>query len=84
MITIFNRKEVLSTYSMEAQSNARRLLQENGIRHIVNIHDIANGSRSGHSGCVAQNTNFERQYQIYVKNADYEQAQAILAGSFMR
>ena len=32
MITIFNRKEVYSTYSMESQAKARAALERHGIR----------------------------------------------------
>ena len=35
MITIFNRKEVYSTYSMESQARARAALEHHGIDYVI-------------------------------------------------
>lgn len=35
MITIFNRKELLSTFDMQKQAELRQLLEQNGIEYCV-------------------------------------------------
>ena len=50
MITIFNRKELLVTYSMELQSKARNVLNTYGIDYIVDTGGTA--ARSIGSGPI--------------------------------
>ena len=49
MITVFNRKELLVTYSMELQSKARNVLNTYGIDYIVRRAALDRG-RSGWTG----------------------------------
>ena len=48
MITIFNRKEVYSTYSMESQAKARAALERHGIDYVISTTgDMARNYGSG-------------------------------------
>ena len=76
MITVFNRKELLVTYSMELQSKAR-------IDYIVDTGGTAARSiGSGPIGVDRFGTNpaCSCEYKIYVNRKDYEKAQAALTG----
>ena len=81
MITIFNRKELLCTFSMKIQSDARNILAANNIDYIVNTN--GNTMRNIASGPIAidqfgENPNLSCEYQIYVKKKDYDEAKALL------
>lgn len=83
MITVFNRKELLVTYSMELQSKARNILNEWGIDYIVDTAGTA--ARNIGLGPIGvdrfgTNPSFSCQYKIYVNRKDYEKARAALAG----
>ncbi|MBS6954219.1 MAG: hypothetical protein KH230_13450 [Enterocloster asparagiformis] len=87
MITIFNRKEVFSTFSMEAQSKARAALERYGIDYIVNT--SGGMARNYGSGSIAvdrfgTNPSLNIQYRIYVKKTDIEKAAAAVAGKLDR
>ncbi|MBP8639600.1 MAG: hypothetical protein KBI01_01680 [Oscillospiraceae bacterium] len=81
MITIFNRKEVLCTFSMKSQSDARNILAANNIDYTVNT--TGNTMRNIGSGAIAidrfqENSNLSCEYKIYVKKKDYDEALALL------
>lgn len=83
MITIFNRKEVLCTYSMEAQSKARDTLTRYGIDYVVNTNGTA--VRNYGSGPIGidrfgSDPALSCEYRIYVNKTDYDMAQAALSG----
>lgn len=83
MITIFNRKEIISTYSMEIQSNVRNALNGQGIDYLVNT--TGGMARNYGSGPIVTsrfgtNPQHNIQYRIYVRRKDYEKAKAVLAG----
>ena len=83
MITVFNRKELLVTYSMELQSKARSALEGCGIDSIVDTGGTA--ARNIGSGPIGvdrlgSNPSCSCEYKIYVNRKDYEKAQAALAG----
>lgn len=83
MITILNRKELLITYSMEAQSKARSALESCGIDYIVDTSGTAaRNIGAGRIGVDRFGTNpsVSCEYKIYVNRKDYERAQAALAG----
>ena len=83
MITVFNRKELLVTYSMELQSKARNVLNTYGIDYIVDTGGTAARSiGSGPIGVDRFGTNpaCSCEYKIDVNRKDYEKAQAALAG----
>lgn len=87
MITIFNRKEVYSTYSMESQAKARAALERHGIDYII---DTTGGmARNYGSGPIAvgrfgTNPLNNIQYRIYVKKTDIDRAAAAIEGKLDR
>lgn len=79
MITIFNRKELLSTFNMQEQADIRRLLTDNKIDYYVKIINRKSPSPfSGESrsivGTFGERLEFEYEYMIYVKKVDFEKA----------
>lgn len=83
MITIFNRKELISSYSMEEQSRIRNALCRFGIDYLV---DTSSGmARNYGSGPIAidrfgTDPLKTTQYRIFVKKKDYEKALAAIHG----
>lgn len=77
MITIFNRKEVLLTYSMKEQADIRKLLSCNRINFITRTRNSLNYSR-GRVGGTGWNTETSYEYKIYVNRKDYARAKEII------
>ena len=82
MITIFNRKEVLTTMDMKRQASVRDVLSANGIDYIVKVSDrqtsdifASSRTRCGSFG-VDQNSAYE--YKIYVHKKDYDNAMRLM------
>ncbi len=78
MITIFNRKELTITMSMEVQANIRNILSANHINYSIKTKNLqaspwyANSrSRTGSFGI---NSDYTYEYKIYVHKDDYEKA----------
>lgn len=74
MVTIFNRKELYITFSMEEQSRIRSVLAAANIDYALKV---SGGVRStGGHRTVAVGIRGESQYlyKFYVKKADYERA----------
>ena len=71
MITIFNRRELMITRSMEEQAQVRNKLNEAGIDYTVKV----NG---GHPGATASRQDVMYEYRIFVKKVDYEQARHLI------
>ena len=79
MLTIFNRKELITTMDMQRQSNIRSVLSANGIAYTVRTENLqgssALGGRSrGSSGSFGIVQNYSYEYHIYVHKNDYENA----------
>ena len=71
----WNRREVLTTLSMDEQTDVCRILREAGIKYIVK--DTANWlgpNRRGRFGSLGMNQQTIRQYSIYVHKKDEEEA----------
>lgn len=85
MITIFNRRTLISTYDMKKQAEVRDLLSQSKIPYSINVINRKSpspfdaGSRA-RTGTFGENLNFEYQYIVFVKKADYEKACAIISG----
>ena len=85
MITIFNRKELVLTYSMKTQADARMLLSQNKIPYKITTKNIGDThSVRGHSGVPfgrgGLSSDLLYEYRIFVHKNDYEKACAILQG----
>ena len=75
-ITIFNRKTLTVTFSMEEQSRIPKPLADNGIGYRIkainrmSTSPFAAGTR-GRTGTFEQDLNAMYEYEIYVKKPDY-------------
>lgn len=83
MLTIFNRKELITTMDMQRQANIRSVLSANGIAYTVRTENLqgssAFGGRSrgrsgGRSGSFGVDPNYSYEYHIYVHKNDHENA----------
>lgn len=85
MITMFNRKEVLTTFSMGEFANARSILSEHHIPYVTKTVNMSGGNRMGMGGhratwgSIGENLDFSYQYYLYVHKKDYEKAYRLAA-----
>lgn len=82
MITIFNRKELIVTTSMEKQAEVREILAQNNIPYEVKTVNRGSGSALGGrtravSGALGEKQELTYEYIIYVKKEDYEEAASL-------
>lgn len=81
MITIFNRKELFVTLSMDVQKKLREVLAENKIEYTVKTKNLQertfSESRRAGTGSFGVNQAVNYEYQIYVRKEDYDQAQLL-------
>lgn len=83
MITVLNRKELTTTYNINEQARVRDILNANGIDYDIKVVDrmsptpMAAGTRS-RTGTFGQNQDSMKEYVIYVKKKDYEQAISLI------
>ena len=83
MITIFNRRELLTTYDMAQQAQARAVLDAAGIPYTVRVVDRKNGQAMlagsrARTGSFGENMAMAYEYTIYVAKEDLERAQLAL------
>lgn len=83
MITIFNRRELLTTYDMAQQAQARAVLDAAGIPYKVRVVDRKNGQAMpagsrARTGSFGENMAMAYEYTIYVAKEDLERAQLAL------
>ena len=82
MITVFNRKELIVTMSMDIQANVRDILAANNIDYSIKTKNLqaspwyAN-SRS-RTGTFGINPEYSYEYKIFVRAEDYDIAQALI------
>ena len=77
MLTIFNRKELITTMDMQRQANIRSVLSANGIAYTVRTENLQGSSAfggRGRSGSFGVDPNYSYEYHIYVHKNDYENA----------
>lgn len=83
MITIFNRREVCITYSMQEQSEIRTLLTDSGIDYSVKVVNRKSpspadaGSRA-RTGTFGEDLSKMYEYIFYVHKDDMEKAKHIV------
>ena len=75
MITIFNRKEVLITLSIEKQADIRTILVDNNIAYVVNTYNNSGPIAGGRFG---ENPNYSLEYRIFVNKKDYDKANFLI------
>lgn len=73
MITVFNRKELVTTYSMEEQANIREKLKANKIDYRLETIN-KNSNMRGNIVIIGQNVKESHEYIFYVNKRDYENA----------
>ena len=84
MLTIFNRRELLTTCSMEEQTRVRDILAQNGIDYrIKTVNPSARSPFVGSSGrsrtgSLGVNMDCAYQHYIYVHKKDAARARALL------
>ncbi|MDN5314658.1 MAG: hypothetical protein PWP10_3408 [Clostridiales bacterium] len=84
MITIFNRRELIFTSSMEEQARVCHILAAKGIDY--NIKSINRYSPSAFSGTQAstgtfgENMEYAYEYKVYVHKNDLDEAVAYISG----
>lgn len=80
MITIFNRMEVLITFSMQKQSDVRNILADNNIAYVVNTYNNSGPIAGGRFG---ENPNYSLEYRIFVNKNDYEKANFLIGKAML-
>ena len=79
MLTLFNRRELITTFSMEKQAKVRDILSQNGIGYRVKTNSHSSGTYArGRTGSHGLNADHAYQYTIYVHRNDYEKAQYLI------
>ena len=83
MLTVFNRRELLTTFSMEEQNRVRDILAKNHIDYRVKTENPSarstfGSSGRGRTGSFGIDMNCAYQYSIYVHKKDYALAQSLL------
>lgn len=82
MLTIFNRKELITTFSMKQQAQIRQRLQDNGIAYkckAINRNSASPLSASrARTGTLGQDMDMAYEYVIYVCRQDYERAKGFV------
>lgn len=83
MITIFNRKELRITYSLQEQAHIRYVLKDAAIPYslrVVNRASAAGVPSSGGMGARANtDVNYNYEYIFYVKRHDYSKALGLIS-----
>lgn len=83
MITIFNRKLIHTSFSMESQARIKDILDNNGIKYyekVVNRRSASpfgNGTRAI-TGSLGESPAYTYEYIIYVQRRDFD-----LAGKYI-
>ncbi len=83
MVTIFNRRELVCTWSMKKQADIRNILASNNIDYSIKVTNIQSrnffGSTSrARTGSFGINSDYAYQYQIYVKKDNFETARYLI------
>lgn len=83
MITLFNRREIASTFDMRRQAEIRDLLTQNGVRYSLKVVNrrsaspFSAGSRS-RTGTTEEKLSVEYEYVFYVHKTDEEKALSLI------
>lgn len=79
MIHIFNRKELLITWSMQDLAQIRDILVSNHIEYrIRTVNTGRTASSRARTGTAGLRTDVMYQYYVYVKKDDYEKAKYLI------
>lgn len=83
MIHIFNRKELMITWSMTELASIRDILASNNVEYTVKTVNTTrtspfSASSRGRTGSLGIRMDAMYQYIIYIKNTDYEKARFLI------
>lgn len=82
MLTIFNRKQLVSTFSMKQHSEIRNKLQANSIKYkckVINRNSASPISSSRvRTGSLGQNMDMAYEYIFFVHKQDYSKAKDVI------
>ena len=83
MLTIFNRRELVTTFSVEEQNRVRDILARNHIDYrIKTVNPTARSTVAGNgrarTGSFGIDMDCAYQYYIYVHQKDYARAQTLI------
>ena len=78
MLTLFNRKELLTTFSMEEQNRVRDILAQHHIDYRVRVRSIFGDVGRRRNGSFGMNPECAYQYYIYVHRKDYDRARFLI------
>lgn len=89
MLTIFNRRELLSTFSPETQENVRGALKRGGIAYRLRVRNLTSAVGRSYPGGhriapFRQDGNMQYEYIFYVHRDDVAEAAGILAREGIR
>lgn len=84
MLTIFNRKELIVTFSMERQAQIRKMLSINEIDYTISIVNRNSPSTFINTRMRTGQNALGYVYIIYVHKDDYELATAIINGTYKK
>lgn len=84
MITIFNRRELEITYSIDRQAQIRSLLSSHNINYYLRVVNSASPSvfNNQRFGSFGQKIDISNEYIFYVHKKNYELALAIINGRY--
>lgn len=87
MIHVFNRKELMITYSMKEQSDIREILAAQKIDYVVKTMNRTGNAAAGRGIRTATDRAFTDsdsmyEYKIYVHKDDYEKAKGVLKNDY--
>lgn len=86
MLNIFNRKELMITFSMKKQSQVRDVLEQNHIRYYLKVVNRNSASFFGDSrlrtGTLGQDIEHLYEYIFYVRKKDFSQAKYVIHSFF--
>lgn len=78
MIYLFNRRELLTTTSVERQANVCNILADNKIPYRVRVRSNTGGVSRSRMVMPGTKMEYMYQYYIYVKKTDYEKANFLI------
>ena len=82
MISVFNRKELIVTMSMDIQAKVRDILTANNIDYSIKTKNLQASPWYANSrsrmGTFGINSDYSYEYKIFVRAEDYDIAQALI------
>ena len=83
MFTIFNRKELLITMSMDVQANVRSVLAANLIDYSIKTKNLQASpwyaNSRARTGTFGINSDYSYEYKVYVRKEDYDRAVMLIS-----